>query len=131
MEFISAIESYFENILSNKEPSVAEDILTSDVKCVLPTGDISVGIKPILDAVEGASSAFPHRGISLDKIIIQDMTAAVVYTLAMKHIGDYGEHEATGRTVTITGVDIFEFDGKKISSISVFYNPELVLRQIS
>ncbi|MBC83585.1 MAG: hypothetical protein CL454_01870 [Acidimicrobiaceae bacterium] len=131
MEFVTAIESYFENILSNKKPDVAKEILTSDIRCVLPTGDVSVGIEPILEAVKGASSAFPHRGISLDKIIVQDTTAAVVYTLAMKHIGDYGDYKATGKTVTITGVDIFEFDGEKISSISVFYNPEIVLQQIS
>lgn len=131
MDHLTLIRSYFENILSNKNPQVASEILTDDVKCLLPNGDVSIGIEPILEAVAGASAAFPHRDISLDKVITEDSSSAVVYTLAMQHIGQYGEYEPTDKIVSITGVDIFEFTNDRISSISVFYNPETIAEQLS
>mgnify|MGYP001187931030 FL=1 len=130
MDYLTLIRSYFENILSNENPQVASEILTDDVKCLLPSGDVSIGIEPILEAVKGASSAFPHRNISLDKVITEKSSSAVVYTLAMQHVGQYGEYEPTDKTITITGVDIFEFADNKISSISVFYNPEIISEQL-
>lgn len=131
MEFREAIQSYFENVLSAADISVAENILTPDIRCSLPHGEVSVGIDRILESVSYSSAAFPHRGIEMNHVIVDGNRAAAMYTLEMKHTGKYGNYEATGKIVKITGVNVFQFDGDKICSIDVFFNPDLVTQQIS
>lgn len=131
MEFRAAIQSYFDNVLTAVDTSVAEDILNPEVRCSLPHGEISIGIDRILDSVAYSSTAFPHKGIEINHFIVDGSRAAVMYTLEMKHTGKYADYEATGKTVKLSGVNVFQFDGSRICSIDVFFNPDLVTQQIS
>jgi len=84
----------------------------------------------VKDAVAGATAAFPHRGVHVDEAITLSDRAAIVYTLKMEHIGDFSGIAATGKEITVTGVDIFHFADGKISEIDVFYDPALIFEQL-
>lgn len=125
-----AIDRYFAEVLSNENPSAADELLTAGVVCRLPSGEVTEGAQAVKDAVAAASLAFPHRGVQIDEAILEGDRAAIVYTLKMAHVGAFMGIEPSGKEVTITGVDIFRFEGDKIAEITVFYNPNVILEQL-
>lgn len=126
----TAIDRYFNEVLSNENPDAADALLTDDVVCRLPTGQTTHGVQAVKDAVAGAAAAFPHRGVHVDQAILLADRAAIVYTLVMAHVGDFLGIAATGKEITVTGVDIFHFTDDKISEIDVFYDPQLIFEQL-
>ena len=126
----SAIDRYFNEVLSNENPDAADELLTADVVCRVPTGQTTHGVQAVKDAVAGAAVAFPHRGVQIDEATLLPDRAAIVYTLVMAHVGDFLGVAATGKEITITGIDIFHFVDGKISEIDVFYDPQLIFDQL-
>jgi steroid delta-isomerase-like uncharacterized protein len=53
--------------------------------------------------------AFPDLSIELDDILISGDRAAYRYVARATHRGQLGEFAATGRRVTVTGIDIVRF----------------------
>ena len=124
------IRRYFDSVLSNADPSVADEILTDDIVCTLPSGEVLHGPAAVKAAVAGAAAAFPHRGVVIHESVTSGDTTVVRYGLTMAHTGPFQGIPPTGREVSVDAVDIFRFSQSKISEIRVYFNPLAIMSQL-
>ncbi len=124
------IRRYFDSVLSNEDLSAADEILTHDVVCTVPSGDVLVGPEAVKAAVAAAAHSFPHRGVTIHEQLRSGDTTVVRYGLAMAHTGEFQGIAATGLEVAVDAVDIFRFRDGRISEIRVYYNPISILAQL-
>ncbi len=123
------VRRYFEDVLTTARLETADELLTDDVRVVAPGSDVR-GIPALKEMLSAAGSAFPHRDLELEEPIEDGDRIACIFRLAMEHVGEHEGLPATGRTVDITGIDVFTFSGDRISEILVFYNALSVMEQL-
>ena len=122
---------YLTDVLSVVDIDAADELLAPDVVCILPDATRVEGAAALKAMKREVGGAFPHRDISIDFEVADEGGAAVVYSLRMKHVGDYKGLPASGREIVITGVDTFRISDGRVTEIRVFYNPELVAAQLA
>ena len=120
---------YFEDVLSTRRLETAGEILTEDVVATAP-GMSTTGIPELTAFLAEVGGAFPHRDVIIQLEIEEGDHVACVFRLVMEHVGEYKGLPATGKTVDITGIDIFTFSGDKISEIQVHYNAMAIMEQL-
>lgn len=123
------VRRYFEEVLSTERLETAEELLTDDVRVVAPGSDVQ-GISALKEMLSAAGAAFPHRGVYLEEPIEDGDKIACVFRLVMDHVGEYQGLPPTGKTVDITGIDVFTFVDDRISEIRVFYDSMSVMAQL-
>ena len=123
------VRRYFEDVLSTVRLETADELLTNDVSVVAPGSEVE-GIPALKQMLSEAGAAFPHRDVILEEPIEDGDKVACVFRLVMEHVGDYQGLPPTGKTVDITGVDIFTFEDDRISEIRVFYDSMSVMSQL-
>jgi steroid delta-isomerase-like uncharacterized protein len=74
--------------------------------------------------------AFPDYQFSVEDQIVCDDKAVARWRFTGTHRGEFLGIAATGRAVTLTGIDIFEFAGGKIVQGWVETNVAGLLRQL-
>ena len=123
------VRRYFKDVLSTTRLETADELLTDDVRVVAPGSEV-VGVAALKDMLATAGAAFPHRDVVLEEPIEDGDQVACVFRLVMEHVGDYQGLAATGKTIDITGVDVFTFAGDRISEIRVFYDAMSIMQQL-
>ena len=88
------------------------------------------GIPALKEMLSEVGAAFPHRDVIIETQIEEGDEVASVFRLVMEHVGEYQGLPPTGKTIDITGVDIFTFTGEKISEIQVYYNALSIMEQL-
>ena len=120
---------YFEDVLSTVRLETADEILTDDVVVTAPGSSVQ-GIPALKEMLSEVGAAFPHRDVIIETQIEEGDEVASVFRLVMEHVGEYQGLPPTGKTIDITGVDIFTFTGEKISEIQVYYNALSIMEQL-
>jgi steroid delta-isomerase-like uncharacterized protein len=56
-------------------------------------------------------TAFPDLAIAVEKTVADEDTVAFAYTLTGTHQGPFQGHEATGKSISVRGLQISRFEG--------------------
>ena len=120
---------YFEDVLSTHRLETADEILTDDVIVTAPGSSVQ-GVPELKAMLSEVGAAFPHRDVIIESQIEEGDQLACVFRLVLEHVGEYQGLPPTGKTVDITGVDIFTFSGDRISEIQVYYNAMAIMEQL-
>ena len=123
------VRQYFRDVLSTVRLESADELLTDDVRVIAPGSDVT-GIPALKAMLSEVGGAFPHRDVILEEPIEDGERIACVFRLVMEHVGEYQGLPATGKTIDITGVDVFVFEGDRISEIRVFYDSMSIMQQL-
>ena len=100
------VHRYFEYVINNEDVEVADEILTEDVVCSIPSGETLNGRSTVKAAVGNAAAAFPHRGVTIIEEIYSGDLAAIRYSIRMAHTGEFQGIAPTGREVSVDAVDL-------------------------
>ena len=102
---------YFEEALNRGNLAVVDQILAPDFKLFVPP---SLGEGPQLEGpdrfrglVVGLRTAFPDVSFTVHETTANDDTVMVSWTMTGTQRGDWQGIPATGRRVSLTGVDVF------------------------
>ena len=108
---------YFEEALNRGNLAVVDQILAPDFKLFVPP---SLGEGPQLEGpdgfrglVVGLRAAFPDVAFTVHETTANDDTVMVSWTMTGTQRGDWQGIPASGRQVTLPGVDVFKLaDGR-------------------
>ena len=125
----AAAKRYFDDVLSTRRLETADEFLTEDVTVTAP-GESMAGIAELKEFLTAGAIAFPHRDVVIDEQVEEGDHVACVFRLVMEHVGEYQGLPPTGKTVDVTGVNIFRFKEDRIDEIRVFYNAMEVMEQL-
>lgn len=65
--------------------------------------------------VAATHQAFPDWNVEIDQTIVQGESVAVRWHARPTHLGPFRGLAPTGRTVTVTGINVYAIDGDRIS----------------
>lgn len=125
----AAATRYFDDVLSTRRIETADELLTDDVVVTAP-GVTMAGIAELKEFLSAGAVSFPTRDVVIEEQIEEGDQLACIFRLVMGHVGEYQGRPPTGRTVDVTGVNVFRFEGERIGEIRVFYNAMEVMEQL-
>ena len=83
------------------------------------TPDFGRGPEAARQTVTLYRTAFPDARCAVEEIIAEGDLVAVRWTARATHQGQLGATAATGKQVTVTGIDIYRFEGGKIKEETI------------
>jgi steroid delta-isomerase-like uncharacterized protein len=60
-------------------------------------------------------TAFPDLNVAVETLVADDDQVAFAYTLSGTHTGPFQGHEATGKSISVRGVQISKFDDGRMT----------------
>jgi len=109
---------YFERILNAGDFSVADALLASDFVFRNPPV-VTRGIDEFKAAIDSVRAAFPDLHFTIHDEIGEADKVVFRWTVTGTQHGEFFGHPATGRTIDVTGINIFRVAGGKIQEIWV------------
>lgn len=84
--------------------------------------DAPTGPRFVREDAAGMRDAFEIRAVTDDDVIASGDRVAIRWTFRGTHVGPFLGVEGTGRQVTVTGMDIFRFEGDRIAEFWTEFN---------
>jgi steroid delta-isomerase-like uncharacterized protein len=130
-EHKTVVRRYFSDLINKRDYASADRLLAADVRF----HDPAVSPEPMtreafLGFLGAFNAAFPDYQFSVEDQIVCEDKAVARWRFTGTHRGEFLGIPATGRAVTLTGIDIFEFAGGKIVQAWVEANVAGLLRQL-
>ena len=130
-EHRTVLRRYFSDLINKRDYASADRLLAAD----FTFHDPAVSPEPMtreafLSFLGAFNVAFPDYQFSVEDQIVCDDKAVARWRFTGTHRGEFLGIAATGRAVTLTGIDIFEFAGGKIVQGWVETNVAGLLRQL-
>ena len=99
--------------------AAADEILSPDFVYhgSLGPGEDQRGPEPTKQVASGVIAAFPDRRITHEEIIAEGDKVLIRWVLRGTHQGELMGISPTGRSVTVTGFDLFRIEGGKITEM--------------
>jgi predicted ester cyclase len=94
------------------DPTVADELMADDYMHHHP--GLSPGRQGIKDAVLAWGRAFPHSEGGAVELVAEGDKVAARWTRKAVHMGEMMGVAATGREVTVTGINIYRLAGGKV-----------------
>jgi steroid delta-isomerase-like uncharacterized protein len=110
------VRQFFEEGPSKGNLSIADELLSSDfvIHGPLPA---SPGIEGMKEIITTCRAAFEHLNVTVEDMIAEGNTVAARFTAQGVHKGDFMGLPATGKPITMTGIEIFRIKDGKIAEI--------------
>jgi steroid delta-isomerase-like uncharacterized protein len=130
-EHRTVLRRYFSDLINKRDYASADRLLAADFSF----HDPAVSPEPMtreafLSFLGAFNVAFPDYQFSVEDQIVCDDKAVARWRFTGTHRGEFLGIPPTGRAVTLTGIDIFEFAGGKIVQGWVETNVAGLLRQL-
>jgi steroid delta-isomerase-like uncharacterized protein len=109
---------YFAQVLNDGDFSEANALLASDFIFRNPPV-VAQGVKEFKAVIEGVRAAFPDLRFTIQDEIAEADKVAIRWTLTGTQRGDFLGHPASGKTIEVTGMNIFRIAGGRIQEIWV------------
>lgn len=110
----AAMRRLYEIVASGKF-DLADEVIAVDMVDHDPLPGAGQGLAGFKQTARMLHSAFPEMRITIDQLVAEDDMVAVRFTMRGVHRGDLMGMAATGKEVTVTGMDIMRFkDGKGV-----------------
>lgn len=108
------VRRFFEEGPSKGNLSAADELLSPDFAMHVPL-PASPGVKGINEVITACREAFEHLNVTVEDMIAEGNTVAARFTARGVHKGSFMDLPATGKSITMTGIEIFRIkDGKII-----------------
>ena len=122
---------YFEELLGGNV-ALADEIVAEDVAFYGPDywGEAIHGRDGFKGFVTYLRSAFPDLRFELAEEVSDEEQVATRFILRMTHQGEWLGIPATGRAVTLPGMDLFRIVDGKIAEVRVFYDTLGLMQQL-
>jgi steroid delta-isomerase-like uncharacterized protein len=75
------------------------------------------GIKGINDVVTACRAAFEHLNVTVEDMVAEGDKVTARFTARGVHKGSFMNLPPTGRSITMTGIEIFRIEGGKIAEL--------------
>lgn len=106
------VRRFFEEGPSKGDISAADDLLSPDFAMHVPL-PASPGVEGINEVITACRAAFEHLNVTVEDMISEGNTVAARFTARGVHKGNFMGLPATGKPITMTGIEIFRIkDGK-------------------
>jgi steroid delta-isomerase-like uncharacterized protein len=123
----------FEHVHAENRHDVAAAVATFHTPCyrVMPMGIVHDGEQAVGELLSGIFKGFPDFTVDIDKTYHSE--DAVVLEMKMKgtHLGDWAGLKATGRSMDVPIVCIFEFEGDRLTCEKVYFDMATLVNQLN
>jgi predicted ester cyclase len=119
----------FDEVLSQKVPEVCALLMAAEAINHTPHG-VFTGPAGFERYAAEAWIAFPDATFVIDEVTSGADHLTVRWTMAGRHLGDYGDHQATGAFVRLEGIAILRFEGGMIAESWLQYDRMALADQI-
>src|SRR5215216_3859474 len=109
---------YFEQILNGGNFSVAEKVLASGFIFRNPP-IVTHGINEFTTAIATVRAGFPDLHFTIHDEIAEADKVVIRWTVTGTQRGDFLGHPASGKTIDVTGINIFRIAGERVQEIWV------------
>lgn len=113
---------------------MAEHILPDATITLVGSGQVLRGIEGSRQYGEGWAQAFPDARVTVDNVISEGDCVVVEFTGRGTHTGTLstpaGDIPATGRSVTLQFLDLFEFEGDKVRAQRTYFDTGSMMAQL-
>jgi steroid delta-isomerase-like uncharacterized protein len=109
---------YFAHILNEGDFSDADTLLASDFIFRNPPV-VARGVEDFKRVIEGVRTAFPDLRFTVQDELAEADKVAVRWIVTGTQRGDFFGHPASGKTIEVTGMNIFRIAGGRIQEIWV------------
>lgn len=110
------VRKFFEEGPSKGNLSAADELLSSDFSIYGPL-PVSPGIEGMKEIITNCRAAFEHLNVTVEDMIAEGDTVAARFTARGVHKGDFMNLPASGKPITMTGIEIFRIKEGKIAEI--------------
>ena len=112
------VRRYFEGWANRGDPAVAHALIATNVILRNPPAVVR-SLAEYKQGMAAFHTAFPDLQFTIDEEIAEGNKVAVRWTLRATHLGEYQGRPPSGKTVTVTGMSIFQIANGKIQEIIV------------
>jgi steroid delta-isomerase-like uncharacterized protein len=119
--------------LCHGQLAVADEILDAAVQGYVNdslTPEVSPGIAAIKQVMARYSAAFPDAEYTIEDIVVSETKAAVRWSARGTNTGALGELAATGKSVSVAGMDVYHFRDGKIVEVWTSWDALGFLKQL-
>lgn len=107
------IRTFRRRLWAEHDLGVLDEVFAADAS-VRWGDDASNAVTAIRSDVERYFAGFTEVRTSIDELLAEDDKVVVRWTTTGRHTGPYGKVPATGREITMTGVDGYRIEGGRI-----------------
>ena len=130
-EHRTVVRRYFSDLINKRDYTAADRLLGADFRFHDPAMAHEPMTREVFFGFLGAlNAAFPDYQFTVEDQIVCEDKAVARWRFTGTHRGEFLGVPATGRAVTVTGIDIFEFAGGKIVQAWVEVNLAGLLQQL-
>jgi steroid delta-isomerase-like uncharacterized protein len=118
-QHLNIINKLFDEVYTNGNINVLEQLCTNDVKLIDPAAaNFKKGIQGLKDFEMSYKMAFPTKTCRIDHSWVAEDSVIVHWTVTAIHKGTFQDIPATGKSIKISGISIHKFSNNKICEIS-------------
>jgi len=115
-ENIALVRRFFSVGPSGGDLKSADELLSSNLVLHVPLAS-SPGIQGMNEIISACRAAFEHLDVTLDDIVAEGDRVAVRFTARGVHQGAFMGLPATGKSITMTGIEIFRIEDGRIAEL--------------
>ncbi|MDD1753982.1 MAG: ester cyclase [Methanotrichaceae archaeon] len=112
----SIVRRFFEEGPSKGNLSIADELMSSDFVMHTPLA-ASPGIKGIKEVVTTCRTAFEHLNVTIEDNVAEGDKVVACFTARGLHTGQFMALPATGKPITMSGIEIFRIKDGKIAEL--------------
>jgi len=112
----SIVRQFFEEGPSKGNLSAADELLSPDF-IIYGSLPASPGVEGINEIITTCRAAFEHLNVTIEDMIAENDKVVSRFTARGVHKGDFMGLPATGKPITMTGIEIFRIKDGKITEI--------------
>lgn len=110
------VRKFFEEGPSKGNLSAADDLLSPDFIIYGPL-PASPGVEGINEIITTCRAAFEHLNVTIEDMIAENDKVVARFTARGIHKGNFMDLPATGKSIIMTGIEIFRVKNGKIAEI--------------
>ncbi|HET8688228.1 MAG TPA: ester cyclase, partial [Methanosarcina sp.] len=110
------VRRFFEEGPSKGNLSIADELLSPDFAIHVPL-PASPGVEGINEVITTCRAAFEHLNVTIEDMVAEGNNVAVRFTAHGVHKGNFMGLPATGKPITMTGIEIFRIKDGKIAEL--------------
>ena len=109
-----AAQQKFGEAINNGDLESMRNLVADNVVDHDPAPDQAPGPDGYIHFFTMVTTAFPDAQVTVDQLVADDDNVAFAYTLTGTHQGPFMEHESTGKSISIRGMQISRFENGKM-----------------
>ncbi|HNY35162.1 MAG TPA: ester cyclase [Methanothrix soehngenii] len=110
------VRRFFEVGPSRGDLRAARELLADDFALHVPL-PCSPGVQGIIEVISACRAAFEHLDVTVEDMVSEGDRVAARFVARGIHQGDFMGQPATGRSITMTGIEIFRIENGRIAEL--------------